>query len=148
MANNNVKSSSRLSQPNRREPVAIIGIGCRFPGANGPEGFWRLLRDGIDAVKETPKDRFDVDAIYDPRPGTPGKLASRKGGFLDDADKFDAEFFSISPREAVMMDPQQRLAIEVAWEALEDAGLPVDKLIGGNAGVYMGACSGDYESLV
>jgi len=128
--------------------VAIIGIGCRFPGASSPEGFWQLLRDGIDVIKEVPKDRFDIDVIYDPRPGIPGKLASRQGGFLDDVDKFDADFFAISPREAIVMDPQQRLALEVAWEAIEDAGLPIDRLTRSRTGVYMGACFGDYENVL
>src|ERR1043165_9686042 len=91
------------------EPLAIIGISCRFPGANGPQAFWSLLRDGVDAITEIPPGRFAVDSVYDPEPGRPGKIINRAGGFLRDMDRFDAGFFGISPREALRMDPQQRL---------------------------------------
>ena len=104
------------------EPIAIIGIGCRFPGASDPAAFWRLLRDGADAIREVPADRWDQHAFYDPDPATPGKMNTRWGGFLEQVDQFDPHFFGISPREAARMDPQQRLLLEVAWEALEDAG--------------------------
>src|SRR5215510_2649099 len=111
------------------EPVAIIGIGCRFPGnVNDPEAFWQLLWKGTDAITEIPTDRFDVNAFYDPRPGTPGKIVTRQGGFLAHLDQFDPYFFGISPREATDMDPQQRLLLEVAWEAFEDAGVIPDRL--------------------
>ena len=103
------------------EPIAIIGIGCRFPGANDPLAFRQLLRDGVDAITEVPADRFDLNAFYDPDPQAPGKISTRWGGFLDQVDRFDPHFFGISPREAARMDPQQRLLLEVAWEALEDA---------------------------
>jgi acyl transferase domain-containing protein len=104
-----------------REPLAIIGIGCRYPGgANSPEGFWRLLRDGVDAITEVPPDRWLLQVYYDPDPDKSGTIRSRWGGFVEQIDLFDADFFGISPREAAVMDPQQRLLLEVAWEALED----------------------------
>ena len=96
-----------------REPIAIIGIGCRFPGASDPAAFWNLLVSGKNVVGEIPKDRFDLEEFYDPRPATPGKVSTRYGGFLQEIDRFDAEFFGISPREAERLDPQQRLLLEV-----------------------------------
>ncbi|HYH79591.1 MAG TPA: beta-ketoacyl synthase N-terminal-like domain-containing protein, partial [Longimicrobium sp.] len=126
------------------EPVAIVGVGCRFPGADGPEAFWRLLEDGVDAVREVPADRWDLDRLYDPDPAVPGKMTTRWGGFLDAVDRFDAEFFSISPREAARMDPQQRLLLEVAWEALEDAGIDPGRLAGSQTGVFVGISGSDY----
>ncbi len=132
----------------RRKPIAIIGIGCRFPGARGPEAFWRLLRDGVDAITEVPPDRFDIDAVYDPTSTRPGTLCTRSGGFLDQVDQFDPYFFAVSPREAARMDPQQRLLLEVSWEALEDAGQVPDKLAGSQTGVFVGTCNSDYGNLV
>jgi acyl transferase domain-containing protein len=88
-----------------REPIAIIGIGCRFPSAQGPEAFWNLLCEGVDAITEIPSDRFDVGDVYDPKPGIPGKLSTRWGGFLEGVDEFDPYFFGISSREAAAMDP-------------------------------------------
>jgi amino acid adenylation domain-containing protein len=129
----------------RREPIAIVGMGCRFPGeADDPEAFWRLLEAGGDAIVEVPRERWDVDAFFDPAPATPGKMSTRWGGFLRSVDGFDAAFFGISPREALRMDPQQRLLLEVAWEALEDAGLTRERLAGSRTGVFAGACSSDY----
>ena len=104
------------------EPIAVLGIGCRFPGAENPEQFWQLLLSGRDAVTEVPPERWDVDAYYDGDPQAPGKTYSRWGGFLDRVDEFDAAFFGISPREARHMDPRQRILLETAWEALEHAG--------------------------
>jgi acyl transferase domain-containing protein len=126
------------------EPIAIVGIGCRFPGAKGPQAFWRLLADGVDAITEVPANRFDINAFYDPAPGVAGKISSRFGGFISDVENFDAAFFGISPREAEAMDPQQRLLIEIAYEALEDAGLPADRAGMSGTGVFLGMMSDDY----
>ena len=132
----------------RREPIAIVGLGCRFPGdADSPEAFWQLLRNGVDAVAEVPKDRFDADAYYDPNPDAPGKISTRQGSFLRNVYHFDPQFFGISPREAASMDPQQRLLLEVAWEALEHAGVAPDSLSGSATGVFLGICRSDYTSL-
>src|SRR5262249_46853357 len=111
------------AERSQREPIAIVGMSCRFPGgADSPEAFWQKLRDGIDCISEVPPERWDVDAYYDPNSATPGKMSTRWGGFIKNVDQFDASFFGISPREALWMDPQQRLLLEVAWEALEQAG--------------------------
>jgi len=129
------------------EPIAIIGIGCRFPGAHGPEAFWQLLREGVDAITEVPAARFTLDAFYDPDPATPGKINTRWGGFLDQVDQFDPHFFGISPREALRMDPQQRLLLEATWEALEDAGQVPDRLTGTRTGVFIGISTNDYSRI-
>ncbi len=126
------------------EPIAIIGIGCRFPNANNPQSFWKLLRNGIDAIAQVPSYRWDVDAYYDPDPTTKGKMNTRWGGFLDCVDRFDPGFFGISPREAERMDPQQRLVLEVAWEALEDAAIAPQRLAGSQTGVFIGIGNYDY----
>lgn len=133
----------------RREPIAIVGMGCRLPGADDPNELWRLVRDGRDAIIETPLDRWDTRAIFDDAPDAPGKVATRWGGFLDGIDRFDAAFFGISPREAEQMDPQQRVLLEVAWEALEDAGQSVDDLAGTDTGVFVGvhSHSDDYYTV-
>ena len=111
------------------EPIAVVGIGCRLPGGVvGPESYWKFLTAGTDAIGEIPADRWNADEYYDPDTFAPGRLASKWGGFVDDVAGFDAEFFGISPREAEAMDPQQRLLLEVAHEALEDAGIPTDRL--------------------
>ena len=133
---------------NSVEPIAIVGMGCRFPGATGLEEFWTLLRNGVDAISETPRDRWEVDALYDPLPGTTGKMSTRWGGFLSGLDQFDPHFFGISPREASAMDPQQRLLLEVAWEALENAGQPPDQLAGSRTGVFVGIGGFDYSNLI
>ncbi|MGH2351710.1 MAG: polyketide synthase, partial [Chloroflexota bacterium] len=131
-----------------REPIAIVGMGCRFPGGAGsPDAFWRLLDEGRDAVGEWPTDRQGIDAAYDPRPGAPDGAAWRYGAFLPDIDQFDAAFFGIAPREAASLDPQQRLLLEVAWEALEHAGQSPDALAKTRTGVYVGAMNGDYLQL-
>jgi acyl transferase domain-containing protein/NADPH:quinone reductase-like Zn-dependent oxidoreductase/NAD(P)-dependent dehydrogenase (short-subunit alcohol dehydrogenase family)/acyl carrier protein len=142
---------AKLDAAERRQnqPIAIIGIGCRVPGgANSPEEFWRLLRDGRDAVREIPADRWDLDAYYDPNPDTPGKIATRFGAFLDQVDHFEPQFFGIAPREALTMDPQQRLLLEVSWEALEHAGQSPTRLAQTRTGVYFGICSNDYAQLL
>ncbi len=127
------------------EPIAIVGVGCRFPGgADGPTAFWRLLHDGVDAIREVPPHRWDLDAFYDPNPETPGRANTRSSGFLDDVYDFDAAFFNIVPREAIAMDPQQRLLLEVSWEAVEHAGLSPTKLAGSQTGVFIGISFTDY----
>lgn len=132
----------------QREPIAIVGIGCRFPGgANSPDAFWNLLINQVDAIQDVPANRFAVDPIYDPKPGTPGKTCSRWGGFINDIDQFDAAFFGISPREAARMDPQQRLILEVAWDALKDAGQSPQALAGSSTGVFVGVSTVDYENI-
>jgi myxalamid-type polyketide synthase MxaB len=128
----------------RPAPVAVVGMACRFPGADHPAAFWELLAAGRDAVREVPPDRWDVDAYFDPDPEAPGKMYSRWGGFLDEIDRFSPGFFGISPREAAAMDPQQRLLLEVAWQALENAGLPPDRLAGRRVGVFVGVGATDY----
>ena len=128
--------------------VAIIGIGCRFPGAAGPEAFWELLRDGVDAISEVPPGRWDVDAYFDSDPAAPGKMSTRWGGFVEGVDQFDATFFSFSPREVARMDPQQRLLAEVAWEAMEDAGLVPESLAGSSTGVFVGIAMDDFRRLM
>jgi myxalamid-type polyketide synthase MxaD len=125
----------------RHEPIAIIGMGCRFPGAANPDRYWDLLRDGVDAIVETPADRWASAGLYDPDPEAPGRAATRWGGFLDQIDEFDASFFGISPREAAQMDPQQRLLLEVAWETFEDGGQAIERLAGTRTGVFMGVHS-------
>jgi acyl transferase domain-containing protein len=141
---------SRLARLERdaNEPIAIVGLGCRFPGADGPDAYWRLLRDGVDAIGEVPADRWDAAALYDANPDTPGRMYARHGGFLDAVDRFDAPFFSVSPREAATLDPQQRLLLEVAWEALEHAGEAADRLAGSRSGVFVGICNSEYLSLI
>jgi thioester reductase-like protein len=130
------------------ESIAIIGLGCRFPGASNPDAFWQLLQNGVDAITEVPKARWDIDQFYDPEPGKPGKMSTRWGGFLEQVDRFDAEFFGISPREVERMDPQQRLVLEVAWEAIEQAGIAPDSLSGSQTGVFMGIGNYDYCRLL
>ena len=131
------------------EPIAIIGMGCRFPGgANSPEAFWDLLCKGTDAIVDVPSDRWDIRRFYDPDPDKPGKTYAKQGGFLrEKIDEFDPLFFGISPREAESMDPQQRLLLEVTWEAFEDAGLIAEELEGSRAGVFMGGFCMDNELI-
>jgi acyl transferase domain-containing protein/SAM-dependent methyltransferase/acyl carrier protein len=131
----------------RTEPIAIVGLGCRFPGAASPDAFWRLLHDGVDAITEVPRDRWDADALNAVDRGADEPPISKHGGFLDGVDRFDAYFFGITPREAAGMDPQQRLLLEVAWEALEHAGLAPDRLAGTATGVFVGIAGDDYAQL-
>ena len=128
----------------RGEPIAVIGLGCRFPGGvDGPDAFWTALTEGRDATSEVPPSRWDVDAFFDPQPSTPGKMYTRRGGFLsEDVAAFDPGFFRLSPREAVTLDPQQRLLLEVAWEAFEHAGRP--PRAGDKTGVFVGISTNDY----
>ena len=125
----------RRSKAKSREPIALVGIGCRFPGGvHDADSFWKLLVEGRDAITEVPSDRWNLDAFYDPDPLVPARMHTRWGGFLDEIDRFDARFFGISPREAPNVDPQHRLLLEVSWEALEDAGLAPEKLAGSRTG--------------
>src|SRR5262249_18588893 len=131
-----------------REPIAIVGIGCRFPGdANSPGTFWQLLRDGVNAITEVVDERWNREAFYGGPEARPGKMLTQWGGFLKNIDGFDADFFGISPREAAQMDPQQRLVLELAWEALEDAGQVPAQLAGTNTGVFIGVSTADYRIL-
>jgi phthiocerol/phenolphthiocerol synthesis type-I polyketide synthase C len=129
------------------EPLALVGMSCRFAGADSLEAFLRLLQFGGDGVIETPPDRWNVDELYDPRPEAPGKTTTRWGGFLPRVDDFDAAFFGITPREAKRMDPQQRLLIETAWEAFEHAGYSRRRFAGTNTGVFIGIGGYDYSTI-
>jgi acyl transferase domain-containing protein/surfactin synthase thioesterase subunit len=130
------------------EPIAIIGMGCRFPGhANSPEAFWDLLANGVDAIVETPADRWSGAAFFDRDAARPGHMWTRWGGFVDDIMEFDAAFFGITPREAARMDPQQRLFLETTWQALQDAGIVPEVLAGSKTAVYAGVSGHDYGIL-
>ena len=129
------------------EPIAIIGMGCRFADATDPETFFELLKKGVDATQEVPEDRWNLRSFYDPDRRIPGKVSTARGGFLPQIDCFDAHFFGISPREAAYMDPQQRLMLEVSWEAMEDAGLVPAHLAGVDVGVFVGAFTLDYKAI-
>nr|AXN93622.1 PuwE [Symplocastrum muelleri NIVA-CYA 644] len=142
------RAKLEAAERSKTEAIAIIGIGCRFPGgANNPEKFWQLLSDGVDAITEVPKNRWNIDDYYDSEPNTPGKIYTRCGGFLQDIDQFDPQFFGISPREATSMAPQQRLILEVSWEALENAGIDPKKLAGSQTGIFVGIGPNDYAQL-
>lgn len=140
-----LKARLAAAEAARREPIAIVGMGLRFPGGARDAGsFARLLWSGTDAIGGIPADRWSLESLYDADPDAPGKMISRHGGFIEDVDKFDAAFFGISPREAASMDPQQRLVLEVGWEAFEDAGRAPDSLAGSRTGVYLGIGNSDY----
>lgn len=133
----------------QREPIAIIGMGCRFPGgADSPASFWQVLEQGVDAIGPIPPQRWDVDAYYDADPDAPGKIYTREGGFLSQIDSFDAPFFGISAREASSLDPQQRLLLEISWEALEHANQASERAFNSTTGVFIGICSNDYNKLL
>ena len=126
------------------EPIAIVGMACRFPGAPSLNDYWRLLSSGAEGIGPIPPDRWDVDALYDADAKAVGKMNTREGGFITEIDRFDAAFFGISPREAVQMDPQQRILLELAYEAMEDAGIAPASLAGSDTAVYIGVMSNDY----
>ncbi|HMG04529.1 MAG TPA: type I polyketide synthase, partial [Chthoniobacterales bacterium] len=131
-----------------QEPIAIIGLGCRFPGADNPQAFWNLLRAGRDAIQEVPEDRWDIDAIYNPDPNAEGSICTRFGGFINHVSEFDPQFFDITPREAYSLDPQQRLLLETSWETLEHAGLTPPNLPA-RTGVFVGISNVDHrEALI
>ena len=133
----------------RTQPLAIVGIGCRFPGGiTDPETFWRVIAAGTDCVTDIPPDRRELAGWYDPRPATPGRMTTKRGGFLPQVDHFDAAFFGIAPREAIRLDPQQRLLLETAWETFEDAGTDVRTLEGSRTGVFVGEWLSDYEAMM
>ena len=142
------KLQARVSelQQASTEPIAIIGLGCRFPGGgDSPAAFWQLLHEGRDAISEVPSDRWNADAYHHPEPATTGKIVTRYGGFVDHLQAFDANFFGIAPKEAVSLDPQQRLLLEVAWEAMEHAGAVPERWAGQPVGVFVGISSNDYS---
>jgi len=142
------RSETRNFSIVRSEPIAIIGMGCRFPGgATGPVAYWDLLDKGVDAIREVPADRFEISDYYDPDIAAPGKIMTRYGGFIEKPDQFDPDFFGIAPREALSMDPQQRLFLEVAWEALSDAGLRSGNLQGSQTGIFLAITYMDYARL-
>lgn len=157
--NGSVEFSKRISQAlkqartqleeiqrQKNEPIAIVGMGCRFPGkVKNPSSFWQMLKNGVDCISEIPVQRWDLKDYYDPDPDVPGKMYTREGGFIEGVDQFDPRFFGISPREAIAMDPQQRLLLEVSWEALEHAGKAPEQLQGSQTGIFMGICFEDYS---
>lgn len=144
---NKIDRDEKVAGSLKKEPIAIVGIGCRFPGdVDSPQKFWSVLRGEVHIVSEIPSNRIDVETYYDPRPATPGKIMSRWGGFLQNIDQLDASFFGIAPREAERLDPQQRLLLEVAWEALEDAGVVPERLVNTRTGVFTGLMLSDFEA--
>jgi acyl transferase domain-containing protein/acyl carrier protein len=133
---------------NHREPLAIVGIGCRLPGgADSADNLWHLLRSETDATCTVPQTRWNAARYHDPHPGKVGKIVTSRGGFLPEIDQFDPQFFGMSPREAHSLDPQQRLLLHTAWEALEDSGIPADRLAGTDVGVFVGGFTLDYQLL-
>jgi acyl transferase domain-containing protein/SAM-dependent methyltransferase len=139
-----LKARLAAAEVARSEPIAIVGMGLRFPGADDPPSFAELLWSQGDAISDVPGDRWAVQELYSSDPDAPGKICTRRGGFLGRVDQFDADFFGISPREAASMDPQQRILMEASWEALENAGHAADRLAGIRGGVYLGISNSDY----
>src|SRR6266403_404737 len=132
----------------QKERIAIIGVGCRFPGSvSSKDALWKLLVEGREGIVEVPPDRWNVARYYDAEPGVGGKSIAFRGGFIDAIDQFDPQFFGISPREAPYVDPQHRLLLETAWEAIEDAGLVLDLERGTDLGVFVGISHNDYQAI-
>ncbi|MEM9508974.1 MAG: type I polyketide synthase, partial [Cyanobacteria bacterium P01_E01_bin.35] len=141
-----MRSKLESLEQEKYEPIAVIGMDCRFPGgADNPDAYWEMLCQGVDGIVEVPPSRWDLDKYYDSNPDTPGKIYVRYGGFVEDVDRFDPQFFGISPREAAAIDPQQRLLLEVSHNALENAGQSTTKLKGSKTGVFVGQCFDDYS---
>jgi acyl transferase domain-containing protein len=132
---------------NVAEPIAVVGMACRLPGAKNLREYWRLIADGVEAVGEIPANRWQADEFYDSDYDAVGKMATRWGGFVADVDQFDPVFFGIAPREAAKIDPQQRLMLEVGWEAMEHACAAPDRMAGSKTGVYLGIGGTDYSKL-
>ena len=135
------------SQKSQAEPIALVGMSCRFAGTQSLADFWQVISQGIDVISEVPADRWSLDELYDPTGTQSGKMFTKWGGFVEGIDQFDPQFFGITPREAARMDPQQRLLLEVAWETMENAGLPADQLAGTKTAVYVGIGSTDYSKV-
>ena len=137
-----------MTDPTTLEPIAIIGIGCRLPGgSNSAAAYWKMMLEGVDAVKEITQDRWDHRGYYDPEQGKPGKTYSKWAGLVEGFDQFDPAFFGITDREACHMDPQQRMLLEVSWQALEDAGQQLDLVKGDDTGVFVGISTSDYSAM-
>jgi amino acid adenylation domain-containing protein len=137
---------SEIEVLKNREPIAIIGMACRFPGnVNTPEDYWTLIENRVDAIREVPQNRWDADAYYDADPEAPGKMYTKMGGFIDGIENFDARFFGISPKELRSLDPQQRLLLETSWQAFENSGIDITTLNGSNTGVFIGILNTDYS---
>ncbi|NQY73930.1 MAG: polyketide synthase, partial [Candidatus Margulisbacteria bacterium] len=141
-----------LEKDNKRsanEPIAIVGMSCRFPGGcNSPDQYWDLLKSGKNVISEVPKGRWDMGRYFDPDKNVPNKSYSKWGGFIDDISSFDPLFFNISPKEAEVMDPQHRLFLEECWHAFEDAGYSSNTLSEMNCGVYVGVYTQEYSELL
>ncbi|MCL2929917.1 MAG: SDR family NAD(P)-dependent oxidoreductase [Trichodesmium sp. MAG_R01] len=140
-----LESQLKTVENKKKEPIAIIGMSCRFPGgANSPEAFWEILNQGVDTISQVPQDRWNLNDYYDPNPDAPGKIITPYGGFVSQVDSFDAHFFCIAPREVESLDPQQRVLLEVSWEAIERANIHPDNLLDSQTGVFIGICANDY----
>ncbi|MFI6338823.1 SDR family NAD(P)-dependent oxidoreductase [Streptomyces sp. NPDC050535] len=140
--------TAQQQDPAAGQPIAIVGMACEFPGADNVSAFWRMQLDAVDAIVDVPADRFPIDAFYDPRPRTPGRIVSRRGGFLPDIRGFDARYFGVSGREASHMDPQQRLLLQTAAAAVRDAGLTLEQLAGSPTAVVVGQRTAEYWDML